>query len=124
MQHCPQTHQNEIAMIAQDFDLVSQQFKQNPFPTFARMRDAGPFVRVKLPMIGPVWMATTYEAVTTMMRDQKNFVLESRRAGRNRLPGILRWMPRSFRLLSKNMLTTDEPDHRRLRGLVEQAFLR
>jgi len=33
-------------------------------------------------------------------------------------------MPRSLQPLMSNMLLRDEPDHRRLRSLVEQAFLR
>ena len=33
-------------------------------------------------------------------------------------------LPRTLRLLSDNMLTRDNPDHRRLRRLVEQAFSR
>lgn len=111
-------------MSAQRFDLTSQNFKRDPFSTLTRIREAGPLVRVRLPMIGEIWMATTYESVTTLMRDQEKFVLEPRHAGRKGMPGIFRWMPWTFRLLAKNMLTADEPDHRRLRGLVEQAFLR
>ena len=34
------------------------------------------------------------------------------------------WMPRSFRALANNMLTTDEPDHTRLRSIVDEAFRR
>jgi cytochrome P450 len=111
-------------MRAPAFDITSQEFKRNPFPQFARMRDAGPFARVKLPMVGEIYAATTYESVTALLRDQATFVLEPRNAGRKGMPGVFRWMPRSLRLLTRNMLTTDEPDHRLLRGLVEQAFLR
>ncbi len=34
------------------------------------------------------------------------------------------WMPRSFRTLANNMLTNDEPDHTRLRSIVDEAFRR
>ena len=34
------------------------------------------------------------------------------------------WMPRILRVFANNMLTTDEPDHARLRGLVDEAFRR
>lgn len=106
------------------FDLTSQDFKRDPTPCFEQMRAAGPMVQVQLPLIGTVWTATTYEAVGRLLRDQEHFALEPRHAGRRGLPGVLRWLPRSLRVLAKNMLTTDEPDHRRLRRLVEQAFLR
>jgi cytochrome P450 len=31
------------------------------------------------------------------------------------------WMPRTLRVLAENMLGHDDPDHRRLRKLVDQA---
>ena len=32
------------------------------------------------------------------------------------------WLPGPLRALSRNMLDLDEPDHRRLRNLVQKAF--
>lgn len=111
-------------MGARYFDLTSHEFKRNPFPTFARMREQGPVVRGKLPLIGEVWLATTYEAVCRVLRDQKNFVRDARKAGKERPGGLPWWVPPMFRVLAQNMLARDGQDHRRLRGLVEQAFLR
>ena len=37
---------------------------------------------------------------------------------------MLWWVPRSLRALAENMLVHDDPDHRRLRKLVDQAFNR
>jgi cytochrome P450 PksS len=34
------------------------------------------------------------------------------------------WMPRIIRVLSQHMLSMDEPDHRRLRDIVDEAFRR
>ena len=34
------------------------------------------------------------------------------------------WMPRILRVLTNHMLTVDEPDHARLRGIVDEAFRR
>ena len=36
---------------------------------------------------------------------------------------LFRWLPRRLQPLTTNMLLRDEPDHRRLRSLVDQAFL-
>jgi hypothetical protein len=45
--------------------------------------------------------------------------------GRQSLDGsILRWLPRAPQPLSTNMLLRDEPDHGRLRHLVDRAFRR
>lgn len=111
-------------MESQRFDLNSRQFKANPFPVLAQLREAGPLVRARLPLVGDAWLATNYEAVARVLRDQQNFALDSANAGKRQRAGLRWWMPRVFRLLAQNMLTMDEPDHRRLRGLVEQAFQR
>ncbi len=106
------------------FDLQSQDFMQNPFATFAAMRAAGDVVPVKLPLIGQVWMTTTHQAASEMLKANDVFVQDPRKAGKTTIPGLQWWMPKSFRLLANNMLQKDEPDHRRLRGLVDQAFHR
>src|SRR5262249_35997406 len=44
--------------------------------------------------------------------------------GKQVFAGMRWWMPRTLRLLAENMLGHDDPDHRRLRRLVDQAFNR
>jgi cytochrome P450 len=105
-------------------DLVSQSFKDDPFPTLARLQKAGPVVRVRFPLFGQVWMATTYEAVNDLMRDHQQFVQNPAAAGHRWMTTILRWLPRTLQSLATNMLLRDPPDHRRLRSLVDQAFQR
>ena len=104
------------------FDFCSQGFKQNPFPTFARMREQGPVIRTKFPLFGNVWMATTYDAVNDLLRDHHQFVQSPTTAGNRWMGTLLRWLPRTLQPIAKNMLLRDEPDHRRLRGLVDRAF--
>jgi cytochrome P450 len=106
------------------FDPQSQAFKQDPFPTLARLRESGPLVRIRIPIIGKIWLATTYDAVNELLRDHHRFVQNPATAGNKLMGGIFRWLPRGLRPLTTNMLLRDEPDHRRLRSLVEQAFLR
>jgi cytochrome P450 len=106
------------------FDLTSQAFKQNPFPTLARMRDAGPLIRVRVQFFGKVWMATTYDAVNDLLRDHRRFLQNPAAAGHRWMGSLVRWLPRSLKPLTRQMLIRDEPDHRRLRSLVEQAFQR
>lgn len=106
------------------FDLVSAEFKRDPYPTVTRMRECGAVVRGKLPLIGPVWLVTTHRAVTELLQDHTTFVRDPANAGKRTIAGFQRWMPRRFLSLANNMLGRDEPEHRRLRSLVEQAFLR
>ncbi|PHS03209.1 MAG: cytochrome [Blastopirellula sp.] len=112
-----------MIMQAQKFDLVSPEFKRNPFPVFSEMRSCGSIVQAKLPLIGRVWMATTYDAAVDMLRDHERFPQQAVRNGKKNVAGIKWWMPKALKVLTNNMLLQDEPDHRRLRGLVEQAFM-
>jgi cytochrome P450 len=50
--------------------------------------------------------------------------MEAKKVGKTLFSGILRLLPRILRVFSENMLRHDNPDHRRLRRLVEQAFSR
>jgi cytochrome P450 len=105
-------------------DLTSQAFLRDPFPTLTRLRQAGPIVRVKLPFLGKTWLATTHEAVNEVLKDDTTFVRDPRNAGRRQFAGQRWWMPRTLRVLGENMLGHDDPAHRRLRRLVDQAFNR
>jgi cytochrome P450 len=88
------------------------------------MRADGPVVRVRLPFFGPVWLTTTHASTLAMVKDNSLFVQESRHAGRTGVAGFSWWMPKALNLMADNMLLKDEPDHRRLRKLVDRAFQR
>lgn len=105
-------------------DLTSQAFKRDPLPTLARLREAGPVARVRVPLFGHVWMATTYDAVNDVLRDHRRFLQNPTTAGHRGMGWLLRLLPGNIQPLRAQMLIRDEPDHRRLRSLVEQAFQR
>lgn len=111
-------------MTITDIDLTSQAFKQSPLPTLGRLRDHGPLVRVRLPLVGKAWVATTYDAVNDLLRDHHRFLQNPAAAGNRWMGGLVRWLPGSLKPLTTHMLLRDPPDHRRLRGLVDQAFQR
>ena len=106
------------------FDLTSAASKRSPHPTWTAMREAGPVVRVTAPFVGPVWMTTNHASTLAMVKDNSLFVQESRHAGRTGIAGFGWWMPKTLALMADNMLLKDEPDHRRLRKLVDHAFQR
>ena len=101
--------------------LTDQAFYRDPFPALTEMRHQAPLVRSKIPIIGKVWLTTTHAAATTVLKDSETFTQRSSKGG---LAGLQWWMPRSLKVLSSNMLTTDGADHKRLRTLVDAAFRR
>ncbi len=111
-----------MSATAMTFDLVSQSYKRNPFPTYRRMHAEAPVSRTKIPFIGEAWLVSSYDDVMTLLKDKERFVHDPKNAGRKQRAGISWWMPRLVRILTDHMLGSDEPDHRRLRGLVDKAF--
>jgi cytochrome P450 len=113
-----------MAAGVQKLDLASQAFARDPFPTYARLREAGPVFQTRLPLLGKTWVTTTYQAASEVLKGDETFVMEAKKVGKTLYSGMLRLLPRTLRVLSENMLRYDNPDHRRLRRLVEQAFSR
>lgn len=108
----------------QNIDLASPSFQRDPFPNLARLREAGSIVRIKVPILGKTWLATTHAAVSEVLKDDRTFVRNPKNAGKWQEAGMRWWMPRTIRVLAANMLSYDNPDHRRVRKLVDQAFNR
>lgn len=107
-----------------DFDILSPDFHAYPFPTADRMRAEGPVVCMKLPIVGRTWLCVTHDACATLLKDHASFARDPANAGSRTQARILRFLPRTISLLAQNMLGHDDPEHRRLRGLVDQAFQR
>jgi cytochrome P450 len=107
------------------FDITTAAFKADPQPTFAAMRAAGPVVPMKVAFLGRTWVTTTHAATEALVKDNQTFVQEGRHAGKpGAVAGFQWWMPKSLRAVASSMLQKDEPDHRRLRKLVDKAFAR
>ena len=111
-------------MKAANYDLASPEFAANPFPTLAQMSSDEAVVRTQFPRLGEAWIATTYESVQRVLRDQESFVMEPQNAGKKYLPGLGWWVPKMVKNFTKHMLNRDGKNHRRLRTLVDKAFAR
>ncbi len=105
---------------ANRIDLTSPAFKRDPIPAFHRLREEGALVPYSVPFFGAVWLVTTYAGAVEVLRNSQNFVRDPANAGK----GYPRWLPPGLKVLTRNMLGYDEPDHRRLRSLVNRAFQR
>jgi cytochrome P450 len=102
-------------------DFTSQEYFRNPAAEIAKLRAAGPVVEVRFPLVGKVWTTTTQHLADQVLRDSQTFTL---RREDGDVVGLQWWMPTILRTISKNMLSADEPDHTRLRGIVDEAFRR
>jgi cytochrome P450 len=107
---------DELSQIA----LTDPQLKANPYVLFARLRDEAPVCRAR-GMTQSFWLVTRYDDVAFVLKsdllasDRRNVPIPS-----NSLLNQI--ILRLYRPLLRNMLTSDEPDHGRLRGLVQKAF--
>lgn len=107
-------------------NLFSGASSANPFPLFARLRSTGAVVPIpSRENTHQTWMVTRMEEAIQVLKDHKRFTVDPSSVGAER---------RFFRLVSadrsetpsffsgRSMISVDEPDHMRLRGLVSKAF--
>ena len=102
----------------------SIEFRRDPHQMWSRLLADGPVIRSRITLMGKVWLATSWDAANDVLRNQDQFARDGRRAGKKSVAGMPFWMPKMVRKLACNMLTYDGKEHRRLRKLVDQAFLK
>src|SRR5215470_8533633 len=59
--------------IVQHIDFTSEEFFRNPGEGVASLRAVGPVVATKFPIVGRVWVTTTYEAAARVLKDSTLF---------------------------------------------------
>ncbi|MUG45819.1 cytochrome P450 family protein [Paenibacillus woosongensis] len=92
-------------------NLFTEAFTQNPFPTYEQMREKEPIMRMLFPDGHYGWIITRYSDAVEALKDPR-FVKDMRNAG----------IEEDMLFINNNMLFSDPPDHKRLRGLVQKAF--
>jgi cytochrome P450 len=102
-------------------DFASQDYFRNPTAAIENLRNMGPVVEVRFPIIGKVWATTTQALADQVLKDTATFTM--RREDGN-VAGLQWWMPGIVRTLANSMLSMDEPGHKRLRDIVDEAFRR
>ncbi|MGW2050145.1 cytochrome P450 family protein [Streptomyces sp. NPDC001858] len=88
----------------------------DPYPAYARLREAGPVHRITGTDGLPAWLVTRYDDVRRALADPR-LSLDKR----NSRPGGYRGLALPP-ALDANLLNMDPPDHTRIRRLVSRAF--
>ncbi|WP_163526137.1 cytochrome P450 family protein [Halobacillus ihumii] len=97
--------------------LFSPEFNQNPYPAFSKLRQEDPIHQTLLPNGNFSWIVTRYDDAVTVLKDPRFIKDYTYFLGKEQEEE-----QSETSIFVKNMLFSDPPDHRRLRGLVQKAF--
>ncbi|MEK4527087.1 cytochrome P450 [Paenibacillus sp. BGI2013] len=89
----------------------TKEFTHNPYPVYEMLRKEEPVFRLMFPHGEFGWIITRYEDAVRILKDPRFSKDMVRRYGAD-----------NQSIFSNNMLFSDPPDHKRLRGLVQKAF--
>ena len=89
--------------ISSEPNIVSAEFKRDPFTFLAHLRESEPVYRTTLPDKTPVWLITRYADVAALLKDER-FVKNRRTAMTPEQLRKMPWVPPMFRPLERNML--------------------
>ena len=104
-------------------DLLSKAFANNKHEYFKWMRQEAPVAHCKY-VTGHAYVVSRYEDCVALLNDPR--VIRDNRTIDTATPLLPSFipLPKSTELLLHSMIGSDEPDHKRLRSLVHQAFTR
>ena len=107
-------------------DLSAQVMFDDPYPTYAELRRRSPVARAysKQMLGGAGYMLTRHEHVLLLHNDVRFSSDPSSNPTDDPAKSsfLMRHLPKMFRLLTQSMVYKDDPDHARLRRLVNKAF--
>jgi cytochrome P450 len=107
--------------LLENIDLESVDHKRCAEATYERLRVSTSVCRVRLPMWNEVYLVLRYADVSAMLKDNRL----AKDPANALTPEQLKRMPhppKMFQPLTRNMLGMDDPDHARLKKLVQAGF--
>ncbi|MFE5737181.1 cytochrome P450 family protein [Streptomyces celluloflavus] len=110
-----------MAAIPDPVELYGADYKRDPYPLYAELRERGPVHRVRFPSRVRAWLVTGYEAARRTLTDD--------RLGKHHSRGNAAWRARASIMpepqhsqLQVHLLHQDPPRHTALRRLITDAF--
>lgn len=98
---------------SQNASLFSADFTRNPYPVYSKLRSMDPIHQVQFPDGQRGWLVTSYEDGAAVLKDQR-FIKDFSKLYGSSMD--------QMSVFTQNMLFSDPPDHKRLRGLAQKAF--
>ncbi|MER6423336.1 cytochrome P450 [Streptomyces sp. NPDC001137] len=99
--------------IAADFATLGEEFFRDPHPVYAGLRAQGPVHRIRVPEGAEAWLVVGHEACRSALTDPT-----LSKSWRHASPDL----PLARLSAGENLLSSDPPDHTRLRKLVAREF--
>ncbi|SFS90513.1 cytochrome P450 family protein [Marininema halotolerans] len=99
-------------------DFFAPDFKEHALTIYQGLRDQGAIHPIQTPWDEPAWFIVQYDAVQIALKDQK-FLMSPQTVAPEHDANHL---PEELDYFSHHLLTTDPPEHSRLRTLVHKAF--
>ncbi|SEL97672.1 Cytochrome P450 [Paenibacillus sp. cl141a] len=91
--------------------LFTKEFTHNPYPVYEKLRQSDPIMNLQFPDGRHGWLISSYAEAVEALKDGR-FSKDVTKA-----MGV-----EQTSVFSTNMLFSDPPDHKRLRGLVQKGF--
>jgi len=91
--------------------LFTQEFTHNPYPVYEKLRQSDPILNLQFPDRRFGWLISDYDDAVTALKDGRFIKNVAKAFGEEHTS-----------VFSTNMLFSDPPDHKRLRGLVQKGF--
>ena len=101
-------------------DLSSKDFANHKYEYYKWLREEAPVFQGKISILD-AYILSRYDDCVNFLKDPRFVRNRTTATGRGRMPIP---MPKSAQLMAQSMITEDQPNHRRLRNLVHQAFTR
>jgi cytochrome P450 len=101
-------------------DITDAKFKADPYPFYKSIRESSGVCCAKPTRLGEPWLVTRYSDVSILLKDNRFTKNPAKALSPEQLARMR--IPKMFAPLMKNMLSQDDPDHARLKKLVQSAF--
>lgn len=115
----PDTETQAHPEIPLEFNPLQQDFRQNPYPTYRRFREADP---VHWSAVFGFWVCTRYDDIVSILRHSKASANPRDWERFDDYVEALGETGPAYDMQSRWMLLENPPDHTRLRKLVTKAF--